>query len=386
MNRSKLKPWLLAGALMAATVSPAVLGKTLVYVSNSIDGTITSYTLDESSGALAELGSVMAGKVVMPMAVAPNRRCLYAVVRSAPMRVFTYGIDGQSGALTQWAEAPLPDSMPYVATDRTGRFLLTASYSGNKVAVSPIDADCKVTRPASQILPTGRNAHAIQTDRSNRFVFVPNLGDDQILQFRFDAASGQLTPNDPPLIKTAAGEGPRHFVFSPDNHFVYVLHELSGMVTQYELDANNGRLQPVISVASVPADAGLVRGVVQPPITADRLAARTQEKPRNAISAADIKLTPDGRYLFTTERTSSKLALFQVDAPTGRPRFIESIPTVNQPRGIAIDPQGRFLVASGEKSTEVAVYRIESSTGRLTEVSRAPAGKGANWVEIVELP
>ncbi|GAC1038198.1 lactonase family protein [Pseudomonas sp. No.117] len=386
MKTTRLRSWVLACSLGAAALPVPAFCKTLAYVSNSIDGTLSAYEMSESSGALALLGTVSAGKVVMPMAVAPSKGCLYAVVRSAPTRVLTYAIDRHSGVLAPLAEAPLPDSMPYVSTDRSGRFLLTASYSGNQVAVSPIDADCTVTRPALQVVPTGRNAHAIQTDRSNRFAFVTNLGDDQILQFRFDAASGRLLPNDPALIKTKAGEGPRHFVFSPDNRFVFVLHELSGTVTQYALDATSGLLTAVTSVASVPADSGLVRGVVQAPITADRLAARAHESARTTISAADIKLTPDGRYLYTTERTSSKIALFQVEASTGQPRFIENYSTVNQPRGIAIDPQGRFLVATGEKSETVAVYRIDNGTGKLTEVGRYPGGKGANWVEIVTLP
>ena len=103
-----------------------------------VDATIDAYVMDARTGALTSIGKAEAGKTVMPMAVAPNKRFLYAVVRSQPMRVLTYAIDGKSGALTQKATAPLPDSMAYVSTDRGGRFLFTASYGGDKVAVSPI--------------------------------------------------------------------------------------------------------------------------------------------------------------------------------------------------------------------------------------------------------
>ena len=105
---------------------------TFVYVSDADDATIDAYVMDTKTGALTSIGKAEAGKTVMPMAVAPNKKFLYAVVRSQPMRVLTYAIDSKTGALTQKATAPLPDSMPYVSTDRSGRFLLTASYRGDK--------------------------------------------------------------------------------------------------------------------------------------------------------------------------------------------------------------------------------------------------------------
>jgi 6-phosphogluconolactonase len=101
---------------------------TFVYVSDAEDATIDAYLMDTKTGALTSIGKTEAGKTVMPMAVSPNKKFLYAVVRSQPTRVLTYAIDGKTGALTQKATAPLPDSMPYVSTDRSGRFLFTASY------------------------------------------------------------------------------------------------------------------------------------------------------------------------------------------------------------------------------------------------------------------
>lgn len=367
-------------------VALPALSKTFVYVSNSIDGNISTYEMESATGALKPMGAVPAAKLVMPMAIAPDKSHLYAVTRSEPMRVFSYSINAQSGQLSEAAQAPLPDSMPNVATDRTGRFLFTASYSGNKAAVSPIDADGRVTRPAQQIIETGKNAHSIQADHSNRFVFISNLGSDQIMQFRFDAATGHLSENVPPVVHTKQGEGPRHFVFSPDNRFVYVLHELTGTVTQYALDADKGTLHALTSVASVPSDSGLIQGSVQPAITATRIAARDNEKARNTIAAADIQLSPDGRFLYTTERTGSKIALFNLDPTTGAPSYALNYPTVLQPRGIKIAPSGRFLIASGEKSESVAVYKIDPDSGKLSEVGRYPGGHGANWVEIVDLP
>lgn len=376
-------------ALALSLVGLPALAKTVVYVSNATDGEIGMYDLDPATGALTSMGRAPAAKVVMPMAVAPDKRHLYAVVRSEPMRVLTYAIDPRSGILEAAGEAPLPDSMPYVSTDRTGRFLFTASYSGHKVAVTPIDADGRVTRSPTQIVPTGQHAHAIQADRSNRFVFATNLGSDQIAQFTFDAAQGRLAPNDPPYLKTAKGEGPRHFQFSPDSRFLYLLSELTGTLTQFALDSVTGTLSPTSSVASVPPDSGLVQGTIQPPVTAATLAARAQNDappPKPAIAAADIQITPDGRFLVTTERTSSKLAVFRLDPATGTPTFVSRIATVTRPRGIRIDPRSRYLIASGEKSDDLAVYRVDWESGDLREVGRYPGGRGANWVEIVDLP
>lgn len=375
-------------AIAPLVVMPAA-ARTMVYVSNSVDGNIDVFSMDPVTGDLRLQDKTPVAKIVMPMAISPDKHHLYAVVRSDPTRVLTYAIDARSGALTKEAEAPLPGSMPYVSTDRAGHFLFTASYAGNRVAVSPIDGDGRVTREAIQVVPTGNNAHAIQADRTNRFVFASNLGSDQIVQFLFDAATGELSRNDPPVVKTKPGEGPRHFVFSPDNRFVYVLHELAGTVARFALDQTRGTLTLLDTVESVPPESNLERGVVQGPITAARLAARAEAPPMEAkrrMSAADIQITPDGRFIYTTERTSSKLALFAVDTPTGQLHYIENYSTATQPRGIRIDPRGTFLVASGEKSNTVVVYRIDRETGRLSEVGRYPGGEGANWVEIVDLP
>jgi len=384
-----LRTWALAATVLCAAGAVAASAKTFVYVSNAEDGNIDGYTLDRTSGALTPIGKADAGKLVMPMAVSPDQKFLYAAVRSEPFTVVTYAIDPGTGALTQKARAPLPDSMPYVSTDATGRFLFTASYGGDKVAVSPIGDNGLVETGAIQVVPTGRNAHAILADRTNRFVYATNLGSNQILQFLFDAKAGKLTPNDPPAIKARPGHGPRHLAFSPDNKYLYVLNELSGHVVQFAIDQASGTLTEVDSVGSVPPDAGLEPGIAQAPISPTATASpavatpKADEKPK--IWAADIQITPDGRFLYATERTTSKIALLSVAPGTGRLTYVTNFATEKQPRGIRVDPSGSYLVASGEKSDRLSVYRIDRTDGRLTEVSRAPVGKGANWIVIVEL-
>jgi 6-phosphogluconolactonase len=360
---------------------------TFVYVSDAEDGTIDAYAMDAKTGALSSIGKAEAGKLVMPMAIAPNKKFLYAVVRSQPTRVLTYAIDGKTGALTQKATAPLPDSMPYVSTDRGGRFLFTASYGGDKVAVSPIGADGLVTTEAIQVLPTGRNAHSILVDRTNRFAYSANLGANQVLQFAFDAKTGKLTPLDPPAVKPEPGHGPRHLAFSRDNKFLYVLNELSGHVTQYAIDGTKGTLKLIDSVPSVPPELGMKWGQPQAPVGAapatPAAAPKPDEKP--AVFAADLRFTPNGKFLYTTERNTDKIALFTVAPGTGKLTYVANFATERQPRGINIDPSGQYLVASGEKSDRLSVYQINQASGKLGEPTRYPVGKGANWIEIVEV-
>jgi 6-phosphogluconolactonase len=365
----------MASSLTAFGTAPAA-AKSFVYVSNADDGNIDGYALDQATGALTPLGKTQAGPKVMPMTLSPDKRHLYAVLRSEPFAVLTYAIDPATGALRQEATAPLPDSMAYVSTDAAGRFLFTASYGGHKVAVSPIEADGLVKAEAGQVIPTGKNAHAIRADRTNRFVYATNLGSDQIVQFRFDAATGKLTPNDPPVVKTAVGDGPRHPVLSPDDKQLYVLCELSGNVLRFAVDQDKGTLTLLDSTGTVPAEAGLVPGT--PP------GAPAGDKPK--IWAADLQATPDGRFLYATERTTSRIALLSVDPGTGKPTYVANFPTETQPRGIRIDASGTWLVASGEKSDRLAVYRIDKTSGGLTPMGRYPVGRDANWVEIVDLP
>jgi 6-phosphogluconolactonase len=361
---------------------------TFVYVSDAVDATIDAYVMDAKTGSLTSIGKAEAGKAVMPMAVAPDKRFLYAVVRSQPMRVLTYAIDGKSGALTQKATAPLPDSMAYVSTDRGGRFLFTASYGSDKVAVSPIDEDGLVTAEPIQVLPTGRNAHSILADRTNHFVYSAILGANEVMQFAFDANSGKLAPLDPPAVTLEPGHGPRHLALSGDNKFLYVLNELSGYVAQYAIDGANGTLKLIASVPSVPPELGMKWGQPQAPAGAapagPATAPTAEEKP--AIWAADLRLTPNGKFLYTTERNTDKIALFTVAPGTGTLTYVANFATERQPRGINIDPGGHYLVAAGEKSDRLSVYRIDQASGKLGEPSRYPVGKGANWIEIVEAP
>jgi 6-phosphogluconolactonase len=360
------------------TVAGGAQAATFVYVSNAEDGTIGVYTLG-SDGALQPGPRFDAGKPVMPMSVSPDKHFLFAAIRSKPYTVVTYAIDRGTGALKQLSTGPLAESFPYIQVDHTGRYLLGASYGGHLVSVNAIGKDGKVSEPI-QVIPTARNAHSIIADRTNRYVFVPHLGTDQIFQFRFDAKTGTLTANTPPIVQLKAMTGPRHIVMSPDNKFAFLLNELVATVTTLSLDAGTGLLTEVGSASALPADTRLVPGAPRGAVGAPGQAPRDTS---NDIWASDLHVTPDGKFLYAAERTSSSIGAFSVDGATGKLTYLSSTPTEKQPRGFRIDPRGRYVVVSGEKSDTISVYEIDRASGVLKPLQTYPTGKGSNWVEIV---
>ena len=162
------------------------------------------------------------------MAVSPDRRFLYAASRSKPYRAHVYAIDRGTGELKPLSTSPLVESFPYIALDHTGRFLLGASYGGSVVSVNAVESDGRVAVEPLQVTSVGRNAHSIRVDASNRFVYVPTLGSDAIFMFTFDAKTGRLSSNTPAVFMMKAMTGPRHFIISGDNRFIYVLSEFLG--------------------------------------------------------------------------------------------------------------------------------------------------------------
>src|SRR3989454_5099025 len=153
------KAW---AAFAAGIFSASTMAATFVYVSNAEDGDIGMYTL-QRDGSLKPGERFKAEKPVMPMTVSADKRYLVAGVRSKPFSAYTYSIDRGTGALKLVGTGPLAESFPYIFHDRTGRYLLGASYPGHLVSVNPIGTDGRVGE-IMQTIPTARNAHAIRTD------------------------------------------------------------------------------------------------------------------------------------------------------------------------------------------------------------------------------
>ena len=339
--------------------------RTCVYVSNAEDGCISIYAM-RGDGSLEPRGRVAAEKTIGPLTVSPDKRWLIAASRSHPCSAYTYAIEGDTLVLR--GKAPLPESFPYITLDRSGRFLLGASYGGDMIAVNAVAPDGRVGE-ARQVIPTARKAHAIITDRTNRYVFVPHLGTDQVLQFSFDAQTGRLSASTPPLVQLQPGVGPRHIRTSPDNRHVYLLNELTATVTTFALEG--GLLSKIGSTSALEPGSKLVPGSPRP----------HERDTSNHIWAADIHLTPDGRLLFASERTSSTINALRVE--DGKLSYVGSTPTEKQPRAFALDDAGRFMVVTGEKSATISSYAIEAN-GTLKLVGRYPTAKGALWAEIVK--
>lgn len=353
-------------AMFAGLAMNSATAATFVYVGNADSQDISVLEL-KPNGDLSAVETVKVPGPTkpggsLPLAISPEKHRLYAGLRNEPYTAVTFDIDAKTGKLKLVGPGPLADSMAYIAVDRTGRFLLGASYGGNKVTVNAIGPNGVIAAP-QQIVETQPNAHAIIVDPTNRYVLHTSLGGDVVYQQKFDAKAGKLTPNEPPTVSVKAKGGPRHLVFSPDKKFVYLLNELDAAVYVFPWDATSGTLKKETQVTTA-----LPKGFDGKPW------------------AADIHLTPDGKFLYASERTTSTLAAFRVDSKTGALSSISSYATEKQPRGFAIDPSGRYLLAVGQLSNSMTSYVIDKKSGALTKMHDMPMGKNPNWVEIVSLP
>jgi len=262
---------------------------TVVYVSNAASKEIYILGMNRDTGELLMIdrvpvpGTDKPSPSSMPMAVAPDRRFLYAALRSDTFPVSSFAINRSTGRLTHLATTPLQDSMAYIVTDRTGRHLLGASYPGNKLTVNPIDEAGHVVEKTTQIIPNKPKAHCILVDQANKYCYATSLGADIVMEWKFDPAAGTLAPNGPGEVHTKPGAGPRHMAFHPNGRFLYVITETTDTIGAYAIDPS-GTLTELQFV--------------------DALLADFKEQP----AAADLHVTPDGRFLYGSERKTSTLA------------------------------------------------------------------------------
>ncbi|HNJ82770.1 MAG TPA: lactonase family protein [Piscinibacter sp.] len=332
---------------------------TVVYVSNADSAEISVLALDEARGTLALRQSMPCGGTVMPLALRPDRRVLYAAIRNEPWRVLAFAIDAREGRLTALGEAPLAQSMAHIAVDTSGRWLFSASYGGGLITLNPLAADGAPQPPCWQ-QATPPKAHAMRASVDNRFAYATSLGGDQLLQFAFDAERGALTPLAPPAFAGRRGTGARHLAFHPNGRIAWLLNELDATLDVLAVDTAGGQLSALQTVSFLPPGfAGEPWG-------------------------AELRLTPDARFVYASERRSSTLAGFAVDAQ-GRLALIGHWPTQAQPRGFAVTPSGRFLIAAGQLSNAVGLHAIDAASGALTLRHELAVGRNPNWVEAIAL-
>jgi 6-phosphogluconolactonase len=337
-----------------------------VYVSNAADNEIIVLKMASATDAPEVVQTITvkdaaAGGLSTPLAITPDHRFLYMALRTPPLPLASLSIDQNDGRVTQLGSARLPATTPYISTDRSGRFLFCVGNPGATVSLTRIGADGRAETHASQVLHIGHKVHCVVVAESNRFVYVSCTDDGQIFQFRFDAKAGRLEPNDPPAVTLGGGGDPRHMVFSPDGQFLYVTTEAGGHIACFAIDAATGCLAEKKDTGMMP------ESFSGNPLT------------------ADIHLTPDGCFLYASERTLNRIVAYRVDKVSGALSMIDAFPADKVPRSFAIAPDGSFLLSVGEVTGRVSAYAIDGETGRLTKGVDFAGGSRPNWIEIVSL-
>jgi 6-phosphogluconolactonase len=339
--------------------------ETVVYVSNAGSKEVFVLAMSRATGALELIektpvpGTDKPSPASLPMATSPDKHFLYAQLRSEPYPVSTYAIDPTTGRLSHLAATPLIDQMAYINTDRTGRFLLAASYVGAKLAIYPINPQSIVEANATQILDTKPKAHCVVIDAGNKNVYVPVLGGDIVMELKFDPATGTVSPNGPGEVATKAAAGPRHLTLHPNGKFAYLITETTATIGTYAVDPASGTLKELQFVDTN----------------------EYKEQP----AASDIHVTPDGKFLYGAERKTSMLIGYKIDPDKGTLTQIGRFPTEKTPRGFAIDPRGKFLLSVGMDSAGMTVYSIDQASGQLKPIGHYAMGTQPNWIEIVDL-
>lgn len=330
--------------------------KQVVYTASPESQQIHVWQLNED-GTLTLLQVTDVAGQVQPMVVSPKKDFLYVGVRP-DFRVLAFRI-ASDGTLTEAGQAPLPGSPTHISTDHAGRFLFCGSYNDACVSISPIGDD-GVPQAPSQVINGLAGCHSANIDNADRTLYVPALKQDRICLFTL-GADGQLTPHSQEQVTTAEGAGPRHMAFHANGQYAYSVNELNSTVEVWALNNAQGKVESVQTLDMMPPD-----------FTGTRW-------------AADIHLTPDGRFLYACDRTSSTLTVFSV-SEDGAVLTVEGFqPTETQPRGFNIDHAGQFLVAAGQKSHHIEVYNITQQQGLLKPVGRYAVGQGPMWVVVHQL-
>ena len=338
----------------------------LAFVSCADARAIVTFAMDRATGALTHRASTpvpgpSGPGMSMPLALSPDRRVLHAAVRIAPFPCSSFAVDPATGALTHLGATDLPEAMAYILAEPSGKNLIAASYPGAMITSHAIAANGALAGPARQVIDTPLRAHAIITDAAGRFAYVPCLGGDVVLQLALDPATGLMTQVG--RMKTHAGSGPRHMRFAPNGQLAYVLGELDARVIACTVD-HHGGLAPFQLAPMLADDVAIPAG--------------------GRIAAADIQITPDGRFLYATERMTNIIFAWALAPASGAMTPLGAVPSEPGPRGIAIDPGGNFLLCAGQTTGAVGTYAIDPASGALTRIATTHAGANANWIEFFQ--
>jgi 6-phosphogluconolactonase len=318
----------------------------------------------------------VAAELVNPafLAVHPNQKFLYAVTEDPKSLgpdfdhesyVSAFSIDQATGALHLINTLPTGGtSTCYLSLDKTGHYVMMANFGSSSVTIIRINDDGSLGEETAFMKHIGHgkdpsfqskaHPHSIDVSPDNRYAVVSDLGVDKLFVYKFDAATGKLSPDDPPFVTAQPGSGPRHFTFDPSGKFGYSLEEMSGIVAVLAWDGSNGAFKQVQEAKSLAPD--FIGG----------------------NDSAEIAIHPSGKFLYESNRRfrgaelfgPDSIGVFAINPQDGTLKEVEQVPPGGtMPRNFALDPTGGYLFAANEYSGNVALFRIDSNTGRLTQTS-----------------
>jgi 6-phosphogluconolactonase len=321
------------------------------------------YGMDQDSGALRPVLTVKDVKNPSYLAFHPHRPLLYAVNELKSYRgeatgtLSAFALDPQNGQLRYINRVVTHGTDPcHVTVHGSGKHALVTNFASGSIAVLPIREDGGLAE-ASEVVQhrgsskdpvrqSGPHAHSVTFDSTGRFAYVPDLGLDKLMIYRFDAEGGTLTPHDQPWLETRPGAGPRHFVFHPDDGSAYLINELDSTIVSLEYDGESGRLKENQTVSALP------------------------ESFRGKSTCADIMVEPSGRFLYASNRGHDTIAIFRIDRGSGKLESLGHESTRGRtPRNFTIDASGTFLFAANQDTDDIACFRIDRRSGGLS-----PAG------------
>ncbi len=309
---------------------------------------------DPESGALEN--PVLAAEYPAPgfLALHPEKPVLYAVGRPekptpdgfGTLAAFTIGEDD---ALTFFGESSSAGKNPcHLAVDAAGRTVAIANYSDGSISTVRLGEDGSPEKPVSVIRNEGRGpnerrqegpyAHGVYFDSANARLFVPDLGLDQVLVYRFDAGSSEISAAEP--LATAPGAGPRHMAFSPDERHAYVINELDNTVLV--ASHQDGKFETIQTAGTLPSD-----------FTGEN-------------TTAEIEVHPDGRFVYASNRGHDSIVVFRRDPESGRLELVQHAPCAGKtPRHFKIAPGGRWLLCAHQNSHTISSHPLDPETGKL---------------------
>jgi 6-phosphogluconolactonase len=341
-------------------------------------GGIRGFHLDPASGTLAPAAVTAGCPNAFFLTIAPDRRTVYSLAAGKfgsadTEEVIAWRIVDRDGRLEQLGRRPARGAATcFVAADPTGRTLLLAHYSGGSIATLPLAADGGLAGDPTVIRHEGTgpiaarqeapHPHAIipapRAAEAPQFVYAADLGADAIFVYRLDAATGGLVAADPPLVKTKPGAGPRHLAFHPDGRRLYVINELDNTVATCDFDPATGRLLARQVISTLPPDF------------------------TGTSHTADVKITPDGRFLYGTNRGHDSIAVYRIGAD-GLLGLVEIVPSRGRgPQNLAITPDGSLLLCANMPGDSLVVWRIDRETGRLTAIGEPLAVESPSCIAL----